>query len=533
MAEAYKTGQDNIRLWGLDIHNPVFLISGVSIIVFVVGSLLFPQQAAESFGLLRNFVNSTFDWFLVSAGNVFLIFALALICLPVGKVRLGGRDAKPEFSYPAWMAMLFTAGMGIGLMYFGVSEPLDHYESSLAGPQLDEAGLRTDFAPLNGAAGMEEARDLAMATTIFHWGLHPWAIYAVVALALAFFSYNRGLPLTIRSAFYPILGDRVRGWWGHIIDVLAVLATLFGLATSLGLGTTQALAGFNFLYDWGTGSIAIVILIGAITSLAIVSVIRGLHGGVRVLSMANMAVAVLLLFFIIVAGSTTEIVRTMAGGTLAYFREIVPLSMPIGRDDIPFVQGWTAFYWAWWISWSPFVGMFIARISKGRTVREFVTFVILVPTLFSMVWMSSFGGTAIAHLMADASAAIGNAAQEIKMFHMFESLPVPAILSLVGIALVLVFFVTSSDSGSLVIDTITAGGKTDVPVQQRVFWATTEGVVATVLLLVGGKAALQALQAMTISTALPFTVVLLVMCFSIWLGLRSELEQDRIAEADR
>lgn len=525
--ERYRIGQDNIQPFGLDIHNPVFVISSVSIVVFVLGTLVFKEQAGLFFAQLRDFVTSSFAWLFLSAGNVFLIFALVLICLPVGKIRLGGHDASPEFSYPAWLAMLFTAGMGIGLMYFGVSEPLDHYASSIAGPQFDGAGMRTDYAPLAGSVEPAAARDLAMAATIFHWGLHPWAIYAVVALALAFFSYNRGLPLTIRSAFYPILGDRVRGWWGHVIDVLAVLATLFGLATSLGLGTLQALGGFNFLYDWGTGSLAIIVLIGIITALAVVSLIRGLHGGVRVLSMINMCVALILLLFIIVAGPTGEVFATLVGGSIAYVKAIVPLSSPVGREDLPFVQGWTSFYWAWWVSWSPFVGMFIARVSKGRTVREFVTFVILVPTLFSMVWMSSFGGTALNQLLSDASAAIGSAAQEIKMFHMFDGLPLSGVLSLVGVMLVLVFFVTSSDSGSLVVDTITAGGKTNVPLQQRVFWAITEGVVAVVLLLVGGKAALEALQAMTVSAGLPFTIVLLVMCVSIWLGLHSEIKKER------
>ena len=530
--DRYKTGQDNIQPFGLDIHNPVFVISSVSILIFVVGTIVFQQQSAIIFAQLRNFITSSFDWFFLSAGNVFLIFALVLVCLPVGKIRLGGRNAKPEFSYPAWLAMLFTAGMGIGLMYFGVSEPLDHYTTSIAGPHLDELGNRTDFAPLNGNVEPEAARDLAMAATIFHWGLHPWAIYAIVALALAFFSYNRGLPLTIRSAFYPILGDRVRGWWGHIIDVFAVLATLFGLATSLGLGTLQALGGFNFLYGWGTGSLAVIALISIITALAVVSVIRGLHGGVRVLSMINMGVAFILLIFIVLAGPTADIVATFVGGTIAYVRDVVPLSLPFGRDDLPFVQGWTSFYWAWWVSWSPFVGMFIARISKGRTVREFIAFVILVPTVFSMVWMSSFGGTALSQLMSEASTAIGDAAQEIKMFHMFVGLPLTGLLSLTGVMLVLVFFVTSSDSGSLVVDTITAGGKTDVPVQQRVFWAITEGIVAIVLLLVGGKAALEALQAMTVSAGLPFTIVLLVMCVSIWLGLRSEIKRERTTEPE-
>lgn len=515
----YEIGQDNVELFGLDIHNPVFVISGLTIVVFVLVTLMFQQGAGEFFGWLRPAVTSTFDWFFLLSGNLFVLFALFLVVTPLGKVRLGGQDAKPDYNYIGWFAMLFAAGMGIGLMFFGVSEPMSHYSSSMGGVAL-ENGVRTDWAPLGAAAGnIEDARDLAMAATIFHWGLHPWAIYAVVALALAFFSFNQKLPLTFRSAFYPLLGERVWGWPGHVIDVLAVFATLFGLATSLGFGTSQALAGFNFLYDWGTGSVAIVLLITFITSIAIISVVRGLDGGVKVLSEVNMGLALVLMFIIIFVGPTGEILNTAVSGGASYIANIIPLSMPFGREDVNFSQGWTSFYWAWWISWSPFVGMFIARVSRGRTVREFVTCVILIPTLLSILWMAAFGGTAISQVIADASAPVASAAQELKLFQMVSDFPWAGLLSMVGIVLVLVFFVTSSDSGSLVIDTITAGGKTEAPVQQRIFWCTFEGVVAATLLLVGGSEALSALQAMTVSTGLPFTVVLLVMCYSTWMGL--------------
>lgn len=314
----YEIGQDNVQLLGLDIHNPVFAISGLTIILFTLYTLMFQEQAGEFFGWLRPAITSTFDWFFISAGNIFVIFALALIVLPVGKVRLGGQDAQPDFSYPGWIAMLFAAGMGIGLMFFGVSEPISHFGSSLGGIAV-ENGARTDWAPLGAAAGNPEAaRNLAMAATIFHWGLHPWAIYAVVALSLAFFAYNHKLPLTLRSAFYPLLGERVWGWWGHVIDTLAVFATLFGLATSLGFGTTQALAGFNFLYGWSQGEVAIVVLITFITALAIISVVRGLDGGVKILSEINMVLAALLLLFVIVVGPTGDILNTAFSGGVAY-----------------------------------------------------------------------------------------------------------------------------------------------------------------------------------------------------------------------
>jgi BCCT family betaine/carnitine transporter len=415
--------------------------------------------------------------------------------------------------------MLFAAGMGIGLMFFGVSEPMSHFASSLGGTAMED-GLRSDWAPLGAAAGdAAAARDLAMAATIFHWALHPWAIYAVVALALAFFAFNCNLPLTLRSAFYPIFGEAVWGWVGHVIDTLAVFATLFGLATSLGFGTEQALAGLNFLFGTPTGNGARVILIGLITAAATISVLRGLDGGVKVLSEINIALAALLLVFIAFVGPTAAIFETVIAGGIAYAKEIVPLSNPFGRNDDNFRQGWTSFYWAWWISWSPFVGMFIARVSRGRTVREFIICVVLVPTVVSVFWMAAFGGTAIQQVIADPEAALASAPLELQLFEMLTHLPLAWLTSLLGIVLVIVFFVTSSDSGSLVIDTITAGGKTDAPVAQRVFWCTFEGLVAAALLLVGGAGALTALQAMAVSTGFPFTIVLLLMCVSLLIGL--------------
>ncbi|PCI05118.1 MAG: BCCT transporter [Hyphomicrobiales bacterium] len=521
----YKLGQDNITPFGLDIHNPVFLISALSIVAFVLVTLMFQEGATEFFGWLRPFLTSTFDWFFLSAANIFVIFCIFLMVTPMGKIRLGGKDAKPDYGYMGWFAMLFAAGMGIGLMFFGVSEPMSHFASSMGGTALDGA-MRTDWAPLGAAAGDAIAsRDLAMAATIFHWALHPWAIYAVVALALAFFSFNRGLPLTLRSAFYPLLGERIWGWWGHVIDILAVFATLFGLATSLGFGTEQALAGMNFLFGWSTGGGAKVILIAVITALALMSVLRGLDGGVKVLSEINIALAALLLVFVIAVGPTAIIFDTIFSGGVAYVKQIVPLSMPFGREDSNFSQGWTSFYWAWWISWSPFVGMFIARVSRGRTIREFIFCVIVIPTLVSVLWMGTFGGIAISQVMADAAAPVKDAALELKLFEMLKPLPFASITSFIGIVLVLVFFVTSSDSGSLVIDTITAGGKTDAPASQRVFWCTFEGLVAATLLLVGGSGALTALQAMAVSTGFPFTIVLLAMCVSLYMGLRQTMKE--------
>ena len=520
----FEIGEQNITPFGLDIHNPVFMVSGIAIVAFVIVTLMFQGAATEFFGWLRPFLTSTFDWFFLGAADIFVVFCIILMITPLGGIRLGGADAKPDYSYMGWFAMLFAAGMGIGLMFFGVSEPMSHFGSSMGGTAV-ENGVRSDWAPLGAATGDAiAARDLGMAATIFHWALHPWAIYAVVALSLAFFTFNRGLPLTLRSAFYPLLGERVWGWWGHIIDTLAVFATLFGLATSLGFGTEQALAGLNYLFGWGTGNLAKVVLISIITALALISVLRGLDGGVKVLSEINIVLAALLLLFVMFVGPTGTIFETIFSGGIAYVKELVPLSMPFGREDANFSQGWTSFYWAWWISWSPFVGMFIARVSRGRTVREFVFCVIVIPTIVCIFWMGTFGGTAIAQVMADAAAPVKDAALELKLFEMLKPLPLAGITSFLGIVLVLVFFVTSSDSGSLVIDTITAGGKTDAPVAQRVFWCTFEGVVAATLLLVGGASALTALQAMAVSTGFPFTIVLLAMCVSLYIGLRQSMK---------
>lgn len=524
----FEIGQDNVNPLGLDIHNPVFAISALSVVAFVLITLMFQEGATEFFGWLRPFLTSTFDWFFLSAANIFVLFALFLMLSPLGKVRLGGQDATPDYNYLGWFAMLFAAGMGIGLMFFGVAEPMSHYASSMGGTAM-ENGARTDWAPLGGAAGdTAAAHDLAMAATIFHWALHPWAIYSILALSLAFFAFNRGLPLTLRSAFYPLLGDRVWGWWGHTIDIIAVFATLFGLATSLGFGTQQALAGLNFLFGWGTGNVAKVVLIGAITACALISVVRGLDGGVKILSEINIAIAALLLFFVMAFGPTAEIFSSITTGAIAYAKDIIPLSMPFGREDSNFASGWTAFYWAWWISWSPFVGMFIARVSRGRTVREFIFCVILIPTVVTVLWMGTFGGAAISQVVADAAAPVKDAALELKLFHLLAEMPLASITSLVGIVLVLVFFVTSSDSGSLVIDTITAGGKTEAPVSQRVFWATFEGIIAATLLIVGGTGALTALQAMAVSTGFPFTIVLLAMMVSLWIGLRQSHKEGAI-----
>ena len=519
----YEIGQDNIERqigpFGLDIHNPVFLISGIAVVIFVFYTIALPEQAAAVFSAMFNFTTKNFDWFLIGAADLVVIFALLLIVTPFGNVRLGGNEAVADYTYLGWFAMLFAAGMGIGLMFYGVSEPLTHFSTSM-GEITTENGLRTDWAPLGAATGDEAGSlRLGMAATIYHWGLHPWAIYAVVALALALFTYNKGLPLTIRSAFYPVLGERVWGWPGHIIDIIAVFATLFGLATSLGLGATQANAGLNELFGIPIGTTSEIVLISLITAVALISVLRGLDGGVKVLSEINMGLAALLALFTLIVGPTVFLLTFFWDSLVAYIEYLPALANPFGREDVNFSQGWTAFYWAWWISWSPFVGMFIARVSRGRTVREFIVCVLLIPSLVCVLWMSIFGGTAIHQVLNDGYTAAQDAGLPLQLFKMLDALPLASITSFIGIVLVVVFFVTSSDSGSLVIDTITAGGKVDAPVPQRVFWCIFEGAVAIALLIGGGLAAL---QSMVISTGLLFTLLLLFMCFCIFRGLQDE-----------
>ena len=519
----YKVGQDNVVLsvgpFGLDIHNRVFTVSGLAIIIFVFATLIFSEQVEPVFLYMRGWLTSHLDWFFMLSANIFVLVCLGLVVSPLGRVRIGGTDAVPDYSYTGWLAMLFAAGMGIGLVFFGVSEPMSHFSSSLSGVTIED-GLRTDWAPLSGAIGDTElARRLGMAATIYHWALHPWAIYALLALGLAIFSFNKGLPLTMRSVFYPLFGERVWGWTGHVIDILAVVATVFGLATSLGYGAAQAATGLNFLFGVPLTNTTQVVLIIVITALALISVVAGLDSGVKRLSEINMGLAALLLLFIIIVGPTLAILTGFFDNILAYITYLPELAMPFGREDVNYSQGWTAFYWAWWISWSPFVGMFIARVSRGRTVREFIVCVLLIPSTVCAFWMTAFGGTGISQYVNDGYQMVMEADLPVKLFAMLDVMPLASITSVVGIILVVVFFITSSDSGSLVIDTIAAGGKVNAPTPQRIFWCTFEGLAAIALMLGGGLAAA---QAMAVTTGFPFTIVLLVATVSLIKGLMSE-----------
>jgi choline/glycine/proline betaine transport protein len=523
-----KPGDTNYQGFGFDVHPVVFPAALLIIGVFVALTLLLGEQAAEWYSAIRGFFEGNFGWFFLLAVNIFIVTILYFALGKYGSIRIGGVEADKEFSDFSWMAMLFSAGMGIGLMFFSVSEPL-YYIQNVPGFFGAEAGT--------GAAA-----SAAMAQTFFHWGFHPWAIYGLVGLGLAFFSFNRGLPLTFRSIFWPLLGERIYGWPGHLIDLVTVFATLFGLATSLGLGVAQVNQGMSYvggdllgLVSIPTNPIVQVLLIAGITLIATASVAAGLDGGVKRLSTLNLYLMLLLLGFLLVVGPTVYIFGAWIEGLGTYFGSLLSLAFFTGTmgEGSATVQGWTVFYWAWWIAWSPFVGMFIARISKGRTVREFVLGVLFLPSLFSTVWLSAFGGSALFNTLQGNGAAIqtyNELGQTVAMFALLEQFPLGAVSGLLATLLVITFFVTSSDSGSLVIDHLTSGGKHDVPKAQRIFWALTEGAVAALLLWGGG---LNALQTAAIATGFPFALILVLMCYTVYLGLDREyeiLESEEFAE---
>jgi choline/glycine/proline betaine transport protein len=450
-------------------------------------------------------------WLFILSVNIFVGFCLYMAFGKFGDIRLGGKEAKPEFSTSSWFAMLFSAGMGIGLLFWSIAEPINHFQT-----------------PPMGEPGTPAAARQAMNFTFLHWGFHAWAIYALVGLSLAYFTYSRKLPLTVRSVFYPFLGERIHGRIGDIIDILAVLATLFGLATSLGLGVSQVASGLHHVFPAIDNDVTTqIMLIAGITAVATLSVVTGVEKGVRILSEWNIRIALLILIAVLVLGPTVFILGSYVQNVGSYLGNFLQLSFwNEAYSPRNWQGGWTVFYWAWWISWAPFVGIFIARVSKGRTIREFVLGVLIVPSLLSFLWMTVFGSTALREVLAGGTAISEAVATDMStaLFVFFEQLPFSTVLSIIGIVLVAGFFVTSSDSGSLVVDSLTSGGRTDSPVGIRIFWAVAEGAIAAVLLIGGG---LQALQTAVIITGLPFALILLVMCYSLYRGLSEELEEER------
>lgn len=492
--------------------NIVMTVAAIGVVVvFLLFGISDTERAESVFNWAQTGVVHHFKWYYIGVVSFFLLFAIFLLCSRFGDLKLGDDDRPPEFTYFAWFSMLFGAGMGIGLLFWSIAEPIFHYQSN-------------PFASDESA----EAAQTAMRLTYFHWGMHPWAIYAIVALSLAFFAYRKKLPLSIRSALYPLIGERIYGPVGHAVDVLAVFGTIFGVATSLGLGAIQINTGLNEVFGVEIGTPTQLMIIGVITLIAVGSVVSGVGRGVRLLSMFNLQLSAVVLVFFVIFGPTLFLLENFVQGMGDYLQNIIFLSFftdATGTKDADDWQAaWTAFYWGWWIAWAPFVGMFIARISRGRTIREFVLGVLLVPTVLAMIWLTIFGGTGL-YQELHGSGGIVSAVNEdttVALYRTIESIS-PAFLTIIAmvVATVLVstYFITSSDSATLVVTTLLSVGNPDPPVAHRVVWGVGEGLVASVLLLAGG---LVALQAAAIVAALPFSLIMLLMCYSLIRGLQEE-----------
>lgn len=516
MAKKIVRSDEKKSIFGLQVNGPVFFTSSIIIIISIILTLIYRESAETYFGEVQDYISNTGGWFFVLSVNIYLFFMLYLAFSKFGQLRIGGQSAKPEFKTISWFAMLFSAGMGIGLLFWSIAEPINHFMS----PPLTEGGT---------AAAAKEA----MKYTFLHWGFHAWGIYALVGLALAYFTYSRGLPLTIRSVFYPFLGEKIYGRIGDLIDIFAVLATLFGLATSLGMGVKQIAAGLEHVFGLDSGINTQILLIGGITLIATASVVLGVDKGVKFLSEWNMRIAVLLLLLVVVLGPTIFIFQSFVQNTGNYFYSFLEISTwTESYTGTSWQNAWTVFYWGWWIAWSPFVGMFIARISKGRTVSEFILGVLIVPSIITFFWISAFGSSSIQQVLLGDDTIVNAVNNNVAtaLFVFLEDYPLAVALNIIGVILIAGFFVTSSDSGSLVVDSLTSGGKIDAPVGQRIFWAVAEGGVAAVLLIGGG---LQALQTASIVTGLPFAIILILMCYSLYKGLDEDFKKLKEKESQK
>lgn len=490
-----------------DLNKPVFFSSAAIILLVTIVGSFFPTFLKESFSAAQSWLTNEFGWVVMLAVATILFVSLWLMIGRLGDIKLGPDDSEPEYSSSSWFAMLFSAGMGIGLLFFGVAEPIMHYSSP----------------PVGEALSIGAAKE-AMKITFFHWGLHAWAVYGMFAVILAYFSYRKNLPLLPRSAFYPMLGEKIHGAWGDMIDTFAVVGTMFGVATSLGLGVSQVNAGLSYLIGIPQSTSVQIALITAITLLATASVVLGLDGGIKKLSNLNMILAVLLLGLILAIGETTSLIEAYVQNSGAYLSDIIykTFNLYAYQNKKSWIGGWTVFYWTWWIAWAPFVGIFIARISRGRTIREFLLGVLLVPSAFTFLWMTVFGNSAISiSRLAGGSGLVDTVTNNVpvSLFKFLSYFPSGTALSILAVMLVVTFFVSSSDSGSLVIDTLTSGGSEEPPVWQRIFWALTEGVVAAVLLVAGG---LEALQTMTIISSFPIVLMMLLGAYNLVRALQSD-----------
>ena len=488
------------------LNKKVFASASAIIIALMLYTVALPEQAQSLFTLIQSSIVDNGSWFYVLTVAFIFFFVIFLGLSRYGDIRLGPDHATPDYSMLTWLSMLFAAGMGIGLMFFGVAEPLMHY---LSPPTADK--------------GTVEAVQEAMKMTFFHWGLHAWAIYAIVALVLAYFSYRHSLPLTLRSALYPLIGERIYQWPGHLVDVFAVVSTVFGVATSLGLGASQVNSGFGYLFGIDVSVTNQIIIMIVIVGLAVVSVATGLDKGIKILSETNMVLAVILLLLIFVLGPTVFLLQAYLQNIGDYIADIVHNTFNLfAYKKTDWIGGWTIFYWGWWLAWAPFVGLFIARISRGRTIREFIIGVMLIPTVFTLFWMTIFGNSAIDLVHNQGVVELGEMVSKdssVALFVFLENFPLSTVLSFFSVLMIVIFFVTSCDSGAMVVDMLCSHGSNNTPLWQRVYWAVGIGIVAAILLLAGG---LNALQTMTIASALPFAIVLLLAIVGLIKALRVE-----------
>ncbi|MDK1288812.1 BCCT family transporter [Pseudoalteromonas umbrosa] len=483
---------------------PVFYSASAIVLALVIFAVISPSVASSLFSVTQSAITQNGSWFYVLTVAIILGLVVYLSMSRFGEIKLGPDHSDPDYSFSTWLAMLFAAGMGIGLMFFGVAEPVMHFVSP---PSAD-----TDSV---------EAIKEAMRITFFHWGFHAWAIYAIVAMILAYFSYRHKLPLTLRSALYPIIGDRIHGWMGHAVDVFAVVGTVFGVATSLGLGAAQVNSGLAYLFSFDVSVQNQVFIMITITALASISVATGLDKGIKILSQTNMILAVVLLALIFFIGPSVFLLQAYVQNVGDYLSDIVSTTFNLfAYEKKDWIGGWTIFYWGWWLAWAPFVGLFIARISKGRTIREFVIGVTCIPTAFTLLWMTIFGNSALAMIFEQDMTGISDMVSKnsaVALFVFLENFPLSEFLIGLSIIMIVVFFVTSCDSGAMVIDMLCSNGSNNTPLWQRLFWSIGVGVVAAALSLAGG---LDALQTLTIVSALPFSVVLLVACYGLIRALR-------------
>lgn len=502
------------RFIGLVVNKTVFL-AAVAVIIFSVGfTLVFEKEADYYFGMAQTFVSAHGGWIYTLAVNLFIVFCLYMAFGKFGAIRLGGRNAKPEFTLWAWFAMLFSAGIGNGLVLFSIADPVRDY---LNPPRL---------AGSDPALVAQEAINFSF----LHHGIHGWAIYSVVGLSLAYFTFNRKMPLTLRSAFYPLLGNRIHGWMGDVIDIMAVITTLFGLATTIGFGVGQINSGMTHVFGIPSSLFYQVIIIIGITLAATISAFSGVNKGVQMLSKLNVRVASAIFLLVLLLGPTTFIFKSYIQNIGSYLTNFIDMSTwTESLRGTDWQKTRTIMYWGWWISWSPFVGTFIARISKGRTIKEFILCVLILPALVTFFWFSAFGGTTMRDILLGDTAMIAAVNDNIStaLYVFFDKFPLAMLLKVLGVILICSFIITSADSGALVVDSITSGGKLKTPRYQRVIWAIATGVIAAVLMYGGG---LNALQTVVTISGLPFAILLIMMCFSLYRGMNEDYEKSERKE---